>query len=92
MDEGMAMLLDGAKIKEVDNALTKWGFPVGPMTLIDEVGIDVANNVAKFLATDLGDRVGTADPKLLDAVLAKGWYGRKSGTGLHIFPKKVGCY
>ena len=89
MDEGMAILLDGAKIKDVDNALTKWGFPVGPMTLIDEVGIDVANNVAKFLATDLGNRVGTADPKLLDAVLAKGWYGRKSGTGLHIFPKKV---
>eukprot|EP00730_Choanoeca_flexa_P010529 TRINITY_DN1845_c0_g1_i1.p1 TRINITY_DN1845_c0_g1~~TRINITY_DN1845_c0_g1_i1.p1 ORF type:complete len:762 (+),score=235.29 TRINITY_DN1845_c0_g1_i1:30-2315(+) len=88
MDEGMALLLDGAKISQVDKALTTWGFPVGPMTLIDEVGLDVANNVAKFLATDLGNRVGTADPELLDRVIAKGWLGRKSGTGMHIFPKK----
>jgi len=90
MDEGMALLLDGAKIKDLDSALTKFGFPVGPMTLIDEVGLDVANNVAKFLATDLGARVGTADPTMLDQVLAKGWYGRKSGKGMHIFPAGKG--
>jgi enoyl-CoA hydratase/long-chain 3-hydroxyacyl-CoA dehydrogenase len=86
MDEGMALLMDGAKIADLDKALTAFGFPVGPMTLVDEVGLDVANNVAKFLAADLGNRVGTADPTMLDKVVAMGWLGRKSGKGMHIFP------
>eukprot|EP00056_Hartaetosiga_gracilis_P020971 m.22122 g.22122 ORF g.22122 m.22122 type:complete len:751 (+) comp8806_c0_seq1:27-2279(+) len=86
-DEGLALLLDGAKIDQVDNALLKFGFPVGPMTLVDEVGIDVAVSVGKTLKDDLGVRIGTADETLMQTVVERGMLGRKSGKGMHIFPK-----
>eukprot|EP01147_Barroeca_monosierra_P007356 gene7356-504_t len=89
-DEGMALLLDGASIATVDQALVKYGFPVGPMTLVDEVGIDTAASVGRTLREDLGNRIGTADPELLEKVVQKGFLGRKSGKGLHIFPKGKG--
>jgi enoyl-CoA hydratase/long-chain 3-hydroxyacyl-CoA dehydrogenase len=60
------------------------------MTLVDEVGIDVAASVGKNLAGDLGIRVGTADPALIERVISKGWLGRKSGKGMHIFPAGKG--
>ena len=89
-DEGLALLLDGAGIKAVDSALTSFGFPVGPMTLVDEVGIDVAASVGKNLAGDLGIRVGTADPALIERCISQGWLGRKTGKGMHIFPAGKG--
>ena len=51
----------------LDKALKKWGFPVGPITLNDEVGSDVAFHVAKFLSGHLGVRMGVR-PRPLAAV------------------------
>lgn len=61
--------------------MTNFGFPVGPMSLVDEVGIDVAASVGKNLLEDLGTRVGAADPRLLDDVLAAGMKGLGEGGG-----------
>jgi enoyl-CoA hydratase/long-chain 3-hydroxyacyl-CoA dehydrogenase len=87
MDEAIALLLDGADIQQIDRAMTNFGFPVGPMSLVDEVGIDVAASVGKNLLEDLGSRVGAADPRLLDDVLAAGMKGRKTGKGMFVYPK-----
>jgi len=47
----------------------RYGFPVGPMSLLDEVGVDVGISVQKNLKGDLGVRVGTADPAVMEKVL-----------------------
>ena len=66
-------------------ALKSYGFPVGPMSLVDEVGIDVAASVGKNLKGDLKNRI-SADPAMMDEVVAKGILGRKSGAGMFMYP------
>eukprot|EP00041_Stephanoeca_diplocostata_P025268 m.657580 g.657580 ORF g.657580 m.657580 type:complete len:776 (-) comp22714_c0_seq1:308-2635(-) len=88
MDESLALLQGGASVKDINTALVKYGFPVGPMSLVDEVGIDVAASVGKNLAGDLGVRVGAADNAFFDDVIANNWLGRKTGKGMFLYTSK----
>jgi enoyl-CoA hydratase / long-chain 3-hydroxyacyl-CoA dehydrogenase len=67
-----------------------FGMPVGPITLCDEVGIDVSNHVGKFMSTaDLGDRMLGGDQTLISKMVEKGWLGRKTGKGFYLYPPPV---
>ncbi len=85
--EALYLLHDGASIESVDHALKAFGFPVGPITLIDEVGIDVGAHISRgSLSTLFSDRGIETDPtiqKIADAKL----FGRKSGQGFYLYPK-----
>lgn len=89
MDEAVVLVLEGCGFYEIDDALKHFGFPVGPITLMDEVGIDVGAHVAEFLGKELGDRVTTGDPKAFNEIVEKGFLGRKSGKGFFLYDKKV---
>ena len=53
--EVSALVKDGVPLETLDKAITNFGMPVGPITLADEVGIDVSSHVASFLSkADLG--------------------------------------
>lgn len=56
LNEAARTVEDGADIEQVDRVLAKFGLPMGPFTLTDEVGIDVGYKVAKILATGYGER------------------------------------
>jgi 3-hydroxyacyl-CoA dehydrogenase/enoyl-CoA hydratase/3-hydroxybutyryl-CoA epimerase len=88
MNEAVMLLLEGAAIEDIDGALTGFGFPVGPMTLLDEVGIDVGAKVAKVLHGAFGDRMQV--PEAMHKVLESGRLGRKNGKGFYTYgdPKK----
>jgi 3-hydroxyacyl-CoA dehydrogenase/enoyl-CoA hydratase/3-hydroxybutyryl-CoA epimerase len=88
MNEAVMLLLEGASVEDIDGALTDFGFPVGPMTLLDEVGIDVGAKVAKVLHHAFGDRM--AVPEAMAKVLESGRLGRKNGKGFYTYgdPKK----
>jgi len=86
VNEAARVLLEGARIEEVDRALTAFGFPVGPLTLLDEVGIDVADKVGKILYAAFGDRM--APPEALHDVLTTGRLGRKSRKGFYTYDGK----
>ena len=90
MAEMIPLLKEGVKPTQLDEAITNMGMPVGPITLIDEVGIDVAMHVQNTMCSDktMGNRMYGADPNVLQTMIDKGWLGRKSGKGFFIYDGK----
>lgn len=81
MNEASHLLKEGVAIDRIDQALTRFGFPVGPFALLDEVGIDVGSKVGPILYEAFGERMQPADAA--DKLLADGRYGRKSKKGFY---------
>lgn len=71
----------GASIEAVDGAMTAFGFPVGPLALTDEVGIDVAAHVADILGAAFGKRYTAS--RAINQIVAAGRLGRKSTLGFY---------
>ena len=61
MNEAGRLLDEGATIEAIDEALVEFGFPVGPITLLDEVGIDVGGKVGPVLSEAFGPRMTPSD-------------------------------
>ena len=85
MNEAAILLLDGEPVDKIDKALVKFGFPVGPMQLLDEVGIDVGAKIGPILQADLGERF--AAPAAFDKLLADGRLGKKVKKGFYLYQK-----
>jgi 3-hydroxyacyl-CoA dehydrogenase/enoyl-CoA hydratase/3-hydroxybutyryl-CoA epimerase len=83
MNEAAWLLVEGAAIEDLDRALVAFGFPVGPVTLLDEVGIDVGEKVGKILHGAFGERM--APPKALHDVVQAGRLGRKNRKGFYTY-------
>jgi 3-hydroxyacyl-CoA dehydrogenase/enoyl-CoA hydratase/3-hydroxybutyryl-CoA epimerase len=83
MNEAAWLLTEGADIADLDRALTDFGFPVGPITLLDEVGIDVAAKVGKIMHAAFGQRLDA--PDTTDALVRDGRLGRKSRKGFYTY-------
>jgi 3-hydroxyacyl-CoA dehydrogenase/enoyl-CoA hydratase/3-hydroxybutyryl-CoA epimerase len=80
MAEAGRLMEEGVPIEVVDRVMTRYGFPVGPATLLDEVGLDVAAKAGGVMHAAFGDRL--APSALIPALLADGRQGRKNGRGL----------
>ena len=85
MNEAANILLEGEPVEKIDKALVKFGFPVGPVTLLDEVGIDVGAKISPILTTELGERF--AAPAAFDKLLADGRKGKKTEKGFYLYGK-----
>jgi 3-hydroxyacyl-CoA dehydrogenase/enoyl-CoA hydratase/3-hydroxybutyryl-CoA epimerase len=80
-----ALLVDqGARLEDVDRAMTAFGFPVGPFVLFDEVGLAVAQHAGETVAAAFGERFPIS--KVMADLLASGAGGRKSGRGFYLWP------
>jgi 3-hydroxyacyl-CoA dehydrogenase/enoyl-CoA hydratase/3-hydroxybutyryl-CoA epimerase len=82
MNEAITLLEEGAEIAALDRALKDFGFPVGPVALLDEVGIDVAAHVSKDLGNAFRKR-GLAPSETLHRLFEAGYKGRKNGKGFY---------
>ena len=80
--EATLLVAEGMKIKEIDYVTKRFGMPMGPLELLDQIGLDVAAHVARSMAPLLAERFG-ANPAF-DAMREKGWLGQKSGRGFYI--------
>ncbi len=90
INEAGHLLVEGVPVEAVDGAMTSWGFPVGPITLLDEVGLDVAAKAAAVMQDAFGERL---KPRLdLAALVADRRLGRKNGRGFFLYQrgKKAG--
>ena len=83
MNEAASILLEGEPVEKIDKALVKFGFPVGPVTLLDEVGIDVGAKISPILSSELGERF--AAPAAFDKLLADGRKGKKTEKGFYLY-------
>jgi 3-hydroxyacyl-CoA dehydrogenase/enoyl-CoA hydratase/3-hydroxybutyryl-CoA epimerase len=85
LGEALNMLEEGADALQIDKVLKKFGFPVGPITLMDEVGIDVGSHIMSgelmqhFVSTRKGVKVSQAMKKMFEA----GYHGRKNKKGFY---------
>ena len=86
MNEAAHLLAEGADIAALDKALVEFGFPVGPITLLDEVGIDVAQKVGPIMEAAFGKRM--AAPRALEKVVSEGRLGRKNKKGFYTYDGK----
>jgi len=83
MNEASYILAEGAPIEFIDKAMTAWGWPVGPMTLVDEVGIDVAAHVGPIMLAAFGERL--TPPATIDRLISDGRKGRKNEKGFYLY-------
>jgi 3-hydroxyacyl-CoA dehydrogenase/enoyl-CoA hydratase/3-hydroxybutyryl-CoA epimerase len=80
-NEALRLLEEGAAIEAIDAALVAWGFPVGPLLLADEVGLDVGQKVSKIMIEAFGDRM--RGPDLFGSIGDR--RGRKNGKGFYLY-------
>ncbi len=83
LNEAAFLLLEGARIDRVDEAMVRWGWPVGPFALLDEVGLDVARHVSGIVVEALGERL--QPPPVFRRLTDEGRLGRKSGRGFYLY-------
>lgn len=86
LGEAVALLEEGGKIDEIDQALLKFGMPMGAFILLDEIGIDIAHKVSEILYQGLGERVKPSP--LLGVLYKEGYYGRKNNKGFYRYQNK----
>jgi 3-hydroxyacyl-CoA dehydrogenase / enoyl-CoA hydratase / 3-hydroxybutyryl-CoA epimerase len=84
MNEAGFLLEEGSSIDSIDKAMVGFGMPMGPMALLDEVGIDVATKVGEILSKAFADRM-SARSKVVDVLYADGRFGKKNGRGLYLY-------
>jgi 3-hydroxyacyl-CoA dehydrogenase/enoyl-CoA hydratase/3-hydroxybutyryl-CoA epimerase len=85
MNEAGHLLQEGVSIEAIDGTMRRFGFPVGPITLLDEVGLDVAQKAAGVLHEAFGDRLTPVDG--IARMVERGRLGRKSGGGFYRYEK-----
>jgi len=81
LSEAVRLLEEGCRIEDVDDALTRFGMPVGPLALLDDVGIDVAARGGQTMAAAFPERLPLS--ARFEAFTAQGRLGRKTGRGFY---------
>lgn len=87
MNEAAYLLAEGVRVDALDDALVAWGFPVGPVQLLDEVGIDVAAHVGPIMQDAFGSRL--TPPTVMEQLVKDDRKGRKNGRGFYRYGKAV---
>jgi 3-hydroxyacyl-CoA dehydrogenase/enoyl-CoA hydratase/3-hydroxybutyryl-CoA epimerase len=79
--EAVRLHENGISVRDIDEAMLEFGMPMGPMRLLDEIGVDLAAHVAKTLAAAFPDRFPLSHA--LDKMVAVGHLGKKAGLGFY---------
>ena len=77
--EAFTLLSEGDSIEAIDRAMTEFGWPVGPLQLVDEVGLEVAGHAGETVAKARG----IAAPTIVNALVAEGFKGKHKGGGFY---------
>jgi 3-hydroxyacyl-CoA dehydrogenase/enoyl-CoA hydratase/3-hydroxybutyryl-CoA epimerase len=81
--ESLVLATEGEPVPHIDDAMKRWGMPMGPFELLDEIGLDVAAYVLKSLSSKLPGQVTV--PSGVEQAIQRGWLGKKSGRGFYVY-------
>jgi len=81
LNEAGHLLAEGTPIEALDRTMTRWGFPVGPIALLDEVGLDVAAKAGAVMHSAFGERLKPNE--VVAKMIADQRLGRKNGRGFY---------
>jgi 3-hydroxyacyl-CoA dehydrogenase / enoyl-CoA hydratase / 3-hydroxybutyryl-CoA epimerase len=81
LNEAGWLLTDGGSIEQIDRVLRRFGMPMGPLRLLDEVGLDVARHAGAVMSGAFGERL--QPPPTLTALEKTKLLGRKGGRGFY---------
>src|SRR5262249_38758596 len=86
LNEAVLLVAEGMKVAEVDRVMKRFGMPMGPLELLDQIGLDIAAHVAQSMQPVLGGRF---EPNTaFEHMRAQGWLGQKSGRGFYVHSGK----
>ena len=85
LSEAVGLVERGNAIRTIDAELRNFGMPLGPLELLDEIGLDVARKVAHVLVEAFGGRMASIG--LIERLVAAGSLGKKSGLGFYRYEK-----
>lgn len=81
LTEAGHLLQSGMAIERIDRIMSRFGMPVGPLRLLDEIGLDVVAEVSRTMLRGFDERFAPA--RVMEKVLATGVTGRKGGRGFY---------
>jgi 3-hydroxyacyl-CoA dehydrogenase/enoyl-CoA hydratase/3-hydroxybutyryl-CoA epimerase len=84
--EAAELFENGISAQEIDDSLLQWGMPMGPLRLIDEIGVDITLDISNTLEKAYGNR--DRAPKILREMHSAKMLGRKSGSGIYKYEGK----
>jgi 3-hydroxyacyl-CoA dehydrogenase/enoyl-CoA hydratase/3-hydroxybutyryl-CoA epimerase len=87
MNEAIYLLDEGATVEDIDCAMIEFGFPVGPLMLLDEVGIDLGVKIGKLIYEGFGERLKPSSS--IDGLVEDGRMGRKNKKGFYTYNNKT---
>jgi len=85
LNEAVHLLMEGVRPTDMDRVMEKFGMPMGPCALLDEVGLDVASKVSHVLYGAFGERMKS--PEAMASVVSEKRLGKKVGLGIYRYEK-----
>jgi 3-hydroxyacyl-CoA dehydrogenase/enoyl-CoA hydratase/3-hydroxybutyryl-CoA epimerase len=86
LNEAVMLVSEGLTIEQVDRVMQRFGMPMGPLELLDQIGLDVAAHVAESMQPVLAGRI---EPNAaFEKMRAAGSLGQKSGRGFYLYGGK----
>jgi 3-hydroxyacyl-CoA dehydrogenase/enoyl-CoA hydratase/3-hydroxybutyryl-CoA epimerase len=86
VNEAVLLLQEGAFVEKIDRIMRRFGMPMGPLELLDQVGLDIAAHIEKSMRPFVEQRF---QPNVLFAQMCeRGWLGAKNNSGFYLYPGK----
>lgn len=86
LNEAVYLLQEGYSVVDIDTAATQFGMPMGPIRLLDEVGLDVAAHVSEIMVQGYGERMSV--PAFAKTLTERGRLGKKNKKGFYDYSSK----
>jgi 3-hydroxyacyl-CoA dehydrogenase/enoyl-CoA hydratase/3-hydroxybutyryl-CoA epimerase len=94
LSEALLLATQGMAVTAIDQTMRRFGMPMGPLELLDQIGLDVAAHIARAIQPLFAKRWGTAEElerlsKIFDTMCRQGWLGQKTGLGFYDYRSKT---